>query len=112
MNWIPLAETWQDKAFGLVWASFWFALIFILLALAVKLAKRYREHGSLWGKLYDSTAHDSEDPGELLTKFRELHSRGTLSDAEYRTIKTKLASQIAGGLKDSPPETPSTDDES
>jgi hypothetical protein len=30
----------------------------------------------------------------LLTKFRDLHARGGLSDDEYRTIKTKLATQL------------------
>ena len=28
---------------------------------------------------------------DLLSDFRELHSRGTLSDEEYKTIKTALA---------------------
>jgi hypothetical protein len=29
-----------------------------------------------------------------LTKFREMEQRGVLSDAEFRTIKTALGSQI------------------
>jgi len=39
-------------------------------------------------------------PSELLTKFRELHDRGGLSDGEYRTIKTKLAGRLDNRLKD------------
>jgi hypothetical protein len=37
---------------------------------------------------------------ELLTKFRELHARGGLSDDEYRTIKTKLAGELDARLRD------------
>jgi len=37
---------------------------------------------------------------ELLSKFREVHSQGGLSDAEYRTIKTRLADRALGELKD------------
>ena len=40
------------------------------------------------------------DASELLTKFRELHVRGSLSDDEYRTIKTKLATQFEAELND------------
>lgn len=31
---------------------------------------------------------------ELLTNFRELHSKGELSDEEYRTIKSMLADRL------------------
>jgi len=31
---------------------------------------------------------------ELLTKFREMHSRGVLSDEEFRTIKTTLTDRL------------------
>ena len=41
------------------------------------------------------------DTGELLTNFREMHSRGDLSDEEYRTIKTQLAARFQDELKDS-----------
>ncbi len=37
---------------------------------------------------------------ELISKFRELHSRGGLSDEEFRTIKTTLAEQLQRELKD------------
>jgi hypothetical protein len=32
-------------------------------------------------------------------KFRELHSQGVLSDAEFRTIKTALTVQLQQELK-------------
>jgi uncharacterized membrane protein len=72
-------------------AALWFAAIFALLALAFMLLRRWR------GSAYEA----QPDPSEMLTKFRELHGRGTLSDDEYRTIKTKLARQVEAELKDS-----------
>ena len=68
----------------------WFAVIFALSALAFVLLRRWR------GGAYDT----QPGPSELLTKFRELHGRGSLSDDEYRTIKTKLARQVDAELKD------------
>ncbi len=37
---------------------------------------------------------------DLLSKFRDVHAQGGLSDAEYRTIKTRLANRALGELKD------------
>ncbi len=65
-------------------AAFWFAAIFALLALTFMLMRRYR----------DRAAKDRLVAGEMLTKFREVHAKGGLSDDEYRTIKTKLAVQL------------------
>ena len=47
-------------------------------------------------------ADDKGEPSgsELLTKFREMHARGVLSDAEFRTIKTSLETRLADELKD------------
>ena len=70
-------------------AALWFAVIFALSALAVWGVRRWRG-GALDGRPKAS---------ELLTKFRELHGRGSLSDDEYRTIKTKLAREIETELK-------------
>jgi uncharacterized membrane protein len=39
------------------------------------------------------------EAGELMAKFREMHSRGELSDAEYRTIKTTLATRFQEELR-------------
>ena len=38
---------------------------------------------------------------DMLTNFRELHSRGELSDGEYRTIKATLSARLEQELKDS-----------
>jgi hypothetical protein len=37
---------------------------------------------------------------ELLAKFGEMHARGVLSDAEFRTIKTSLSTRLQEELKD------------
>jgi uncharacterized membrane protein len=71
-------------------AALWFAVIFALSALVVIVLRRWR------GGSYDAQPSASE----LLTKFRELHARGGLSDDEYRTIKTKLAGDLETRLKD------------
>ena len=71
-------------------AALWFAVIFALSALAVVALRKWR-----------GSANDAQqDTSELLTKFRELHGRGTLSDDEYRTIKTKLARRVEAELND------------
>ena len=73
----------------------WFAVIFALSALAILALRKWR-----------GSANDTQlKPSELLTKFRELHGRGSLSDDEYRTIKTTLARQLDAELKDNNPKT-------
>jgi hypothetical protein len=56
--------------------------------------------GGLWLKHYRrQTAQEELSANQLLAKFRELHSKGGLSDAEFRTIKTKLAASVQDELK-------------
>jgi uncharacterized membrane protein len=71
-------------------AALWFAVIFALSAIVILVLRRWR------GGSYDAQPSASE----LLTKFRELHAQGGLSDDEYRTIKTKLAGKLDNRLKD------------
>jgi uncharacterized membrane protein len=71
-------------------AALWFAAIFALLALAFLALRRWR----------GDSAEDQPRASDLLTKFRELHVRGSLSEDEYRTIKTKLATQLETTLND------------
>jgi uncharacterized membrane protein len=61
-----------------------------LLAGLVYLARRFR----------DDDDDDRSPAHNMLTKFRDLHSKGELSDEEFRTIKTKLADQLRAELKD------------
>ena len=52
------------------------------------------------GKIRTKTVQHEPKASELVSKFRELHARGELSDAEFRTIKTTLAAQLREELKD------------
>ena len=51
-------------------------------------------------RLRESAEEDRPPASELLTKFRDLHSRGELTDEEFRTIKTKLIEQLREELND------------
>ena len=80
----------MPDSFRLLQPALWLASVFVLLALAIAVLRKWR----------GNTADDQQDANELLTKFRELHVRGGLSDEEYRTIKTKLATQLEDKLND------------
>ena len=54
----------------------------------------------LVGKLRDGAEDDKQSASDLITKFRDLHQRGVLSDEEFRTIKAKLSAQLQSELKD------------
>lgn len=66
------------------------AAIFVMTALGVAVARSYR----------GSAAEDRSDSNDMMSKFRELHAEGGLSDEEYRTIKTKLAKELRAELND------------
>ncbi len=51
------------------------------------------------GKIRAKTLQQEPTASHLLAKFRELHSQGVLSDAEFRTIKTALTVQLQQELK-------------
>lgn len=69
----------------------WAALAAILLAVGVYVIGRVRS------QLFQREPIASE----LMSKFRDLHRRGELSDAEFRTIRTTLAAQLREELRDS-----------
>lgn len=52
------------------------------------------------GKLRATTSQQEPNAHEMLSKFREMHARGELSDAEFRTIKTRLAARFQEPIKD------------
>jgi uncharacterized membrane protein len=66
------------------------AAIFLVTALGLAVVRKLRGHAE----------HDHHQNSELMTKFRDLHAQGGLSDEEYRTIKTKLAVQLQVELSD------------
>jgi uncharacterized membrane protein len=75
---------------ALAHAALLFAVIFVLSAIVFSLARRYRGR----------EAQGMLETSDLMSKFRELHAEGGLSDEEFRTIKQKLARQIQTELRD------------
>jgi hypothetical protein len=61
-----------------------------LIVVAVYVVRRIR----------DRTVQEPPGASELLTNFREIHSQGGLSDEEFRTIKTQLATKLQRETKD------------
>ena len=51
-------------------------------------------------KWRDAIDDDTNTASELLTNFREMHSRGDLTDEEFRTIKARLSYELEAELKD------------
>jgi len=69
----------------------------ILLALVLALG------GITWlvtKKICTKSVQHELTANELMANFREMHSQGELSDAEFRTIKTTLAVRAEAELKD------------
>ena len=64
-----------------------FAVIFAVTALGFSVVRRLR-------RVTDGAADDTSDASKMMSNFRDLHSRGGLSDEEFRTIKTKLAAGL------------------
>ena len=52
------------------------------------------------GKIRPKPVQKERRASQWLSKFREMHSRGVLSDEEFRTIKTTLTERLQTGLKD------------
>lgn len=75
----------------LVRAGLLFAALAALTALGAFVVARFRG-----GK-----GDDQPTTSELLTKFRELHEQGELSDEEFRSIKAKLAERLEAELNSS-----------
>ena len=66
------------------------AALAILVAIGIYLA----------GKIRAKAVQQEPSASELLTKFREMHRRGVLSDEEFRTIKTTLTERLQSELRD------------
>ena len=68
-----------------------FAVMLLVIATGVYVARMFRGRS------------DDNQPGALaeLSNFQEMHGRGDLSDEEFRTIKTQLASKVQAQLRDS-----------
>jgi uncharacterized membrane protein len=69
----------------------WLAVLAALIAVAAYFVMKIRAK---------AVQHEPQ-ASELLSKFRDLHSEGELSDEEFRTIKTTLSAQLQKELSDS-----------
>jgi hypothetical protein len=75
----------------LVRAALLFAVIAVLAALGALIVARFRGRED----------EDQLPASEILSKFRELHTQGELSDEEFRNIKTLVKDQLQQELSDS-----------
>lgn len=78
MNW---DRFWSLKPESLI---MWLAVLAALIAVGVYVLMKIRS----------KTLQNEPQSSELLSKFRDLHSEGELSDEEFRTIKTTLTAQL------------------
>jgi hypothetical protein len=72
----------------------WLIISFAMLAVMIAIA------AYVISKIRPKPIQREPRASELLSKFRELHSRGVLTDAEFRTIKTALAELLKKELSD------------
>jgi uncharacterized membrane protein len=68
----------------------WVVVLALLTTAAVLLVLRIRA----------KTLQKEQAISDLMSKFREQHSKGELTDAEYRTIKTTLAMRFQQQVKE------------
>jgi uncharacterized membrane protein len=68
----------------------WTVLGAVLVTIGVYVVKKFR----------DRSGDDQVEASDLLTNFREIHSRGGLSDEEFRTIKARLAARLGREIKE------------
>ncbi len=82
-----MERLWKTE---LEWLILWLAVLAILVAIA-----RY-----VTEKIRPKTEKKERAASQWLSKCGDLHSRGELSDAEFRTIKTTVATQLVDELSD------------
>jgi len=80
----------SDTFENLVRAGLLFAVIFVLSAVVLAVARKMRLRAD------DGT----RDAHEIMTNFRDVYERGGLSDDEFRTIRAKLAGDLKGEASD------------
>jgi uncharacterized membrane protein len=73
------------------WIVLWLTILAVLLAILYYVI----------GKTRPKPVQKEPDASEWLSKYREMNSKGVLTDEEFRTIKTTLAAQLQDELNDS-----------
>jgi uncharacterized membrane protein len=79
----PSAEILAQLAVGV-------GLLIALVMAGVVIVQRFR----------GSMADKAQDANELLGNFQEMHSRGDITDADYRKIKSVLGARLHSDVKD------------
>jgi hypothetical protein len=74
---------------SIVELAVWLAVLIALVAVAAY----------VFGKVRSGVREGRATTLELLSKFRDVHLQGGLSEAEFRTIKTRLADRAVGESK-------------
>jgi uncharacterized membrane protein len=65
-------------------------VLLVLLIVGVMVVQRFR----------GSAAEKGATAKELITNFQEMHTRGDISDADYRKIKSVLGAQLQSDIND------------
>jgi len=65
-------------------AVLWFAVLVILVTVAVFVVAKFR----------DRAVRSAPVTSDMLSSFREMAQQGDLSEAEFRTIRTKLGATL------------------
>ena len=80
----------QASAETLVQVMFWMSVLIGLVIIGVLVVQRFR----------GGAADKGTSANELLANFQEMQSRGDISDADYRKIKSVLRADLQSELKD------------
>ncbi len=78
---------WQSQP---EWLVLWLAALAVLAAVAWYVI----------GKIHPKSIQKERPASQWLSKFRESHSKGELTDEEFRTIKTALSARLQDELND------------
>lgn len=78
----------NEQLQSLTQAALLFAAVFVLTAIGIVIVRKFR----------DTDSDDTAESSEMMTRFRDLHEQGGLSDEEFRNIKGKLATKLRADL--------------
>lgn len=82
---------WNDTSWDHAkWIVLWVAVLAALVAVAAYVI----------GKIRPKPVQKEPTASQWLSKYRDLHSQGKITDEEFRTIKTTLAEQLQDELND------------
>jgi len=84
--WTFVVNQWDSWPVQL---TVWGSILVLLVVVAVFVLR----------KLRDSTGGSVEDPGQLVTNFREMKLQGDITDKEFRTINSLLNAKQTPTIK-------------